>query len=1145
MVCLFFSITVQAQTTLDRQLPLHPFNPDSSYYLGDWVVAASITVEFAGDTLPPQSWNFNEQTGVLSFASFLRWGDMEQNATPIVSYEVYPLNFPRKYQPGKPVELDSSFFENPDLIKEEFSNEGASSSFTESNLRQSGSLSRGVIVGSNQDFALESGLNFELSGALTENININASLTDQSIPIQPDGTTQNLREFDKVFIQLKAPNSTLEMGDVDVSLQQSTFARLNRRLQGAAGATKTNFGDYNGAASVVRGTYKSMSFSGQDGVQGPYRLTGRNDQEFVIILAGTERVYVNGQQVQRGAENEYIIDYGLGEVIFTNNVLVKDETRIVIEYEYIDQDFNRTLVAAEGGDEFFGGKLKIGATVIRQADGDDLLSQQTLTQNDIELLQNAGDDLEGAVVSGARIATEEERDQFVLYAEIDTTLNGETYTIYEHRPESGESIYRVQFSKVGEGEGSYRRVSGKVNGLLYEWVGPGNGSYSPFRQLPAPQKQQMVAVKGSYTLSENVEVFGEWAASDFDANRFSPLDDGDNTDMAYESGLKISDVSTSLGKIDARFSRRYSGRQFQFFERTRDVEFDRKWNITRTAQSKEAINEAALSISPSEQTTIGGEFGWVERDRFSGVRQASSIYSAEAGILNVNYTQDWVQSEDQNLNQDGNWFRQNGTISKNWDVKSVGVTPYIAFEQEHRRQRNTLTDSLTQSSLSFYDIGPGLRMEFSDLKVDASLAFREEEGVLGNTLEDEATALEQRYRVQYRPSRFFETSNEIRLRDKQYTEAFEAEGNTNRRGLLIKSVTNYSTKTDRMDGEIYYEANTQRRALLQENYIEVGPEIGQFVWDDLNGDGVQQVDEFFPEVSSNEGTFIRQYLPSDELLPVIDLNVRLLNTFKPFTFFEDESWYKDISLRSRIDITENSTTEKLRDVYLLNLASFRNESNTVQGRLLWEQEVDLLRGVQKANLRIGYTENRSLNQRSAESIESYTDLLRLNTDYDLTDRIRILLEAQEGSNRSESSRLQNRNYDIKTISLKPGINATVNRSWNAGLELSYARKKDRFPADNVAATLFKISTTHRAYLWRKLQSNLRLELRSTTVEGNSSSYGNYELTEGTGEGRNLIWSLNSTYRASNLIRLSFTYDGRTVTNRPAIHTIKLVMSATF
>jgi hypothetical protein len=1135
------AITVQAQSTDSRQIVISPFNPDSAYFLADWVLPQSISIDINGESISPQNWSFDEQTGLLSFADV----EFGENAEAIISFEVYPFSIPRTFQPRKPIELDSSYFENPDSLNQQLEETHSQSSLGESNLRQSGSLSRGIIVGSNQDFALESGLNFELTGALTENININASLTDQSIPIQPDGTTQNLREFDKVFIQVEAPNITVEMGDVDISLDQSTFAQLNRRLQGAAGYVNSDYGDYTGAASVVRGTFKSMSFSGQDGVQGPYRLTGRNDEQFVIILAGTERVYINGQQVQRGAENEYIIDYGLGEVTFTNNLLIKDETRIVIEYEYVDQDFNRTMVAAEGGSEFLDGRLKIGATVIRQADGDDLLSQQTLTESDINLLQDVGDDLDGAVVSGARIATEEERDQFLLYAEIDTVFNGQTYTIYQNQPGSEDANYRVQFSNVGEGEGSYRRSSGQVNGLLYEWVGPGLGSYEPFRQLPAPQKQQMVALNGSFDLTKNIEVFGEWTASDFDANRFSSLDDGDNTDMAYESGLRVNSANSALGQINASVSRRYSGRRFQFFERTRDVEFDRKWNITRSTQSREEINEAKLSISPAEQTTIGGEFGLVERDQFSGLRQASNFTSSENGILDLSYNQDWVQSEDRFINQKGNWFRQNGSISRALETSPAIITPYIAFEQENREQRNTLTDSLTQISQNFYDIGPGLNVEFDNLELDASVAYREEEGVLDNKFQQEAKAFEQRYRLSYRPGVNFSTTNEVRFRDKQFTDAFEEEGRRNRQGLLVRSVTNYSTQSEFLDGEFFYEANTQRQALLQETYIEVGPEIGQYVWDDLNGDGTQQVDEFFLEVSPNEGTFIRQFLPSDELLPVIDLNVRLLNTIQPLIWTREDSWLSQIMIRSRVDITENSTTQNLKDVYLLNVSSFRNDSSTVQGRLLWEKELDLFNGVDRADLRLGYSENRSLNQRSTESIQSYTDLWFLNTSYDITNRIRLFFETQSSTNRSESSRLQNRNFDIKTLSFKPGINGTINRSWNAGLEISYAQKEDRFPVESVTADILKISTTHRMFLWQKLQSNARLEIRSTAVNGSSSSYGSYELTEGTGEGINLIWSLNSSYRASKLIRLSFNYDGRTVANRSNIHTIKLVMSATF
>ncbi|SMO43479.1 hypothetical protein [Gracilimonas mengyeensis] len=1139
-------VLVQAQSTIEQEMELRPAKTDSAYFLGEWVEPSSVRLLLNGDTLATNSWDFDEQTGLLKIQQ-----EFPAGSVVVVNFQSLPLSLKRSWQPLRPVEADSALFANPDSLGEELQGYSSDAITDLSNLRQSGSLSRGIIVGSNQDFSLESGLNFELSGALTENIDINASLTDQSIPIQPDGTTQNLREFDKVFIQLQAPSASVEMGDVDISLEQSTFAQLNRRLQGAAGYVESSYGDYSGAVSVVRGTYKSMNFSGQEGVQGPYRLTGRNDEEFVVILAGTERVFVNGQQVQRGADNDYVIDYGLGEITFTNKLLVKDETRIVVEYEYIDRDFNRTMVAAQGGDVLLDGRLKIGATVIRQADGDDLLSQQTLSEDDIAELRQVGDDVDQAVVSGASVATEEERQEFLLYTRVDSTINGEVVSIYEHRPGGSENIYRVRFSRVGENEGSYRRASGQANGLLYEWVGPGQGSYAPFRQLPAPQAQQMAAINGSFQVAPKIEVFGEWAVSDFDANRFSSIDDDDNTDLAYESGIKVDEVKSGIGEISARVSRRFSGDRFRYFERTREVEFDRKWNIIRTGQSREALNEAVVEVRPSLNTMVSGEIGTIDRQDFSGIRQGASVTSNEEGLLNVAYQQDWVQSEDEALASDGNWFRQNGNISKPLETGPVVITPYVRFEQENREQRDANSDSLLQVSQAFYEVGPGVRLDWQDFEINASVGYREQQAVLDNSLRDEATALEQHYRIRFSPSRFFETSNEVRLRDKTYTNAFRQEGRAGRQGLLIKSVTSYMDKKEVIDGEFFYQANTRRQALLQEAYVEVGPEIGQYVWDDLNDDGVQQIDEFFPEVSANEGTFVRQFLPSDEFFPVVDLNVRLINTIQPFANIagdediEDRPWWSGMRLRSRIDIRENSTTSNLADVYLLKLNTFRNDSNTVEGRLYWEKELDILPALDVADVRIGYSENRSLNRRSSESLRNYTNRLFLSSRYDLTGRLRLLLNSETSINSSKSSRLQNRNFDIQSMSVEPGIDATVNRSWSAALNVAYLNKEDRYPNQPVTANMIKVATTHRAWLWRKVQANLRLELRNTVIDGSSSTYGNYELTEGTGEGTNLIWSVGSTYQTNSLIRFSFNYDGRTVKNMPAIHTIKLVMSATF
>lgn len=1141
---LFSFQNVEAQTAIRSEKQLSPFNPDSVYWLGDWVLPETIKA-FTNDALLPNSvWQFDQALGSWSIRPGFR-DQLKDFISVRLEFEVYPFAIRRSYQNREIRSLDSSFYDiGNDSLSQELIRSSSQNAFDDSDLDQRGSLSRGIIVGTNQDFALESGLQFELSGQLTDDVSINASLTDRSIPIQPDGTTQNIREFDRVFIQLQSQNTTIEMGDVDVSFEQSLFARLNRRLQGAAGYTTTQYGDYNAVLSVVRGTFKSLSFEGQDGVQGPYRLTGRDGEEFVIVLAGTERVFINGQRVQRGEENDYIIDYGLGEVFFTNNLLIKDETRILIEYEYIDQNFNRTLVAAEAGEEFFDGKFKLGASVIRQADGDELLSQQSLTESDIAVLRGVGDNLDAAVVPGDRLA-EGEDDNNVRYAKVDTTVGGQTYEIFKNIPGSSQSIYIVRFSKVEDGTGSYRRVESSVNGLLYEWVGPNQGDYEPFRRLPAPEQQQMVAINSSFSLADNIELYGEWAASSYDKNRFSGLDDNDNNDFSYLSGFRIKEIDSGIGKISASVQRRYSGERFEYFERTKEVEFNRRWNISREIQTKEAINEATLQLQPSSNTILRGEYGFINRSNFNGYRQGANLQSMEKGFM-LNYDQDWVRSEDDVLDQKGDWFRQIGSIGKELFGK---WTPYVGFEQEKREERSLQNDSLLNSSFSFYEIGPGLRFNSGSLGIDANVVYRSENRVLENELQHQSTALEQRLSFNFRPNNYIGTQNKIAVRSKEFTKEFEQQGRANRRGLLIRSVTDYETESDFLNGQLFYEANTERRALLQEAYIEVGPELGQYVWIDSNEDGVQQIDEFFPELSPNEGIFVRQFLPSDDLFPVIDMKARFRNEIKPLKFLGDGTELNRIlsnmQLRSRIDITENSTTEELSDVYLLRLNTFRNDSTTVQGRLIWEKELDILPATQKADVRLGYNESRSLNQRSTESQELFSSLVYINSSYQIAERTRLSGDFTSGTNEAQSDQLASRNFDIRSTTITPGIETTINRSWQTSFSVSYASKIDREPIESVNARILKVTNSHRAFLFRKLQANARVELRNARVDGSSSSLGTFELTEGTGLGTNLIWSFTGSYRASELIRVSFNYDGRTVRDRPDIHTLKLVVSAVF
>ena len=94
---------------------------------------------------------------------------------------------------------------------------------TYTQLDKSGSVSRGISVGNNRDMSLTGGLNLQMSGKIAPNLWLAASLTDANIPIQPEGNTAQLSDFDKVFIQIYNNKISATLGDYQLSIRENPF----------------------------------------------------------------------------------------------------------------------------------------------------------------------------------------------------------------------------------------------------------------------------------------------------------------------------------------------------------------------------------------------------------------------------------------------------------------------------------------------------------------------------------------------------------------------------------------------------------------------------------------------------------------------------------------------------------------------------------------------------------------------------------------------------------------------------------------------------------------------------------------------------------------------------------------------------------
>ena len=87
---------------------------------------------------------------------------------------------------------------------------------------------------------MNSALNLQLEGQLAETIHLTAAISDQNVPFQPEGNTQQLQQFDRIFLTLTNPIWNLTAGDVVLRNKPDYFLRYYKNIQGAA--AEANFG---------------------------------------------------------------------------------------------------------------------------------------------------------------------------------------------------------------------------------------------------------------------------------------------------------------------------------------------------------------------------------------------------------------------------------------------------------------------------------------------------------------------------------------------------------------------------------------------------------------------------------------------------------------------------------------------------------------------------------------------------------------------------------------------------------------------------------------------------------------------------------------------------------------------------------------
>lgn len=1027
-------------------------------------------------------------------------------------------------------------------------------------LRRRGSISRGLVAGNRRDVSFESGLRMELAGEIAEGVEVQAVLTDASTPIQPEGTTQRLSDFDRVYVQLDTRRGQARLGDIDLAFTGTEFAPFVRKLQGAAVAAELPAagpvagGRVTVAGAAERGRFRSQDLAPAEGVQGPYRLLGEQGEEFVIVIAGSERVYLDGALLTRGESHDYVIDYATGELTFTPRRLITAERRITVEFEYTTHEFTRTLLGAEAEVQLWGRadgspRARLRTTVLREADGATFADELGLSEADLDLIAEAG--AGPAFRSGAERVPFDPESPFVLYARRDTVLAGETFEVYVPATAAADTVYRVRFSRVAPGTGQYARRGGAVNGILYEWVGPEGGDYLPVRLLPKPEMRQLVDLAGSIEPVEGLEVFGEMARSLHDPNRLAAI--GGEGGGAYHGGLRLAPLALGGGTLSGALAGRLREASFRAFDRIRPVEFNRQWNLARAGTGlagldtlREATAEGWIEWAASERTALRAEGGRIALgDLFEARRGAASLRLQEGAWPALSYRLDVVDSEDRIGGEAGRWLRQQGRLSR---PLGRALVPFVEVEHERRAQRVLGTDSLAATAFAFAEVRPGLEWAGEALTAGLRLGWREEQLPLEGRLAAASTAATLEADARYRAGDGFSSEARAAYRRRRVAEPFRLLGQEDAESVAVQWSSRWSPLARAVELNTVYEALTERAPVLQEVYLHVGPELGEYVWEDLNGDGVQQLDEFRLAATPLEGEYARVLVPGDELIPTVGAQGSLRLRLDPSRLWAEASGWRralaQVVSQTTLDVQERSEERDLLRVYLFRPSVLQQPETTLSGRFRVAQEFQLFRGSARYGGRLHGQHLRSTNRlatglerRLAESVEAEAQAQLLAP---LTLRLRGSLERND----SESP-FAARAFDIR------GVKAEPEATWRfspfvaltGGLRL--ARNRDAAGAGREARVLI-VPLSLRLQAAHRLQASVRAERADVSVSGPEAvGQALFELTERRGPGTSYLWTVSGDYGINRYLRASLLYEGRAPAGVPVIHNVRFQLSAVF
>jgi hypothetical protein len=1093
--------------------------------------------------------------------AILYWKTRPSTDSVLISYRTFPFKLNSVVQRLSYDSVMNNVYLKPFEFRQD--NDVQTGLLDFGNIQANGSLGRELSFGNNQDAVVNSNFQLQLNGMLKDSIQIAAAITDNNLPVQPDGTTQQLNEFDQVYLQFKKHNWELNFGDIDIRQNQMYFLNFYKRLRGFSFQTTNTLSSKSQSTTLVSGSIAKGKFTRNifdrttttnlEGNQGPYRLRGANNEFFFIVLANTERVYLDGELLQRGEDQDYIINYNTAEVTFMPKRMITKDSRIQIEFEYADRNYlNANLYVNQ---EFsINNRLKLRVGAFNNNDAKNSQINQTLDAKQRQFLFNVGDSVQSIYYPSITIDSFS-RDK-LLYEKVYYSNGIFTDSFYRYSVDSSKAKYNLSFTDLGEGSGNYVADFNGANGKVYKFIEPVNGikqgRYEPVMVLVAPKKQQLISVGAEYQFDKNNVLKTEFALSNYDVNTFSSKNGGDDVGLAarfqYTNTVPLSTSKKSF--LISSLDYEHTQQKYKPLERLRFVEFSREWGLP--LQLNPATEDIIRLSSQYKNNTSSLTY------QFMGYQRSEGDHYK--GFQNI--VQQTLNSKGWSLNNQlaltsfsyfngapgkGKYFRPVFDVSRQFK-HLASMRLGFRYAMENNEVRNPSTDTLSATSFSFDNYTAYLKSDESKKnKFGISFFTRSDKYPL--------------YKELIRGDRSYNTNVEMQLLQNQHHQVLLS---TTYRVLKVYNKLVSQQKDERtilgrteylvnefkglVTGNVLYELGTGQEQRRDYAYFEVPAGQGEYTWIDYNNDGIAQLNEFETAIYRDQAKYIRIFTPTNVFVKANYTTVNYSLALNPKAVIKQDgkkfgkfvsrfnfqtSMQKSKKNIARGDFEFNPFKSNVLDTSLLTLnTSFLNSISFNRYSTKWGLDFSNVQNTGKALLTYGYESRKQ---------EDWLAKLRIN----LSNTFTFDVNNRKGFLALYTPSFGNRNYELNIYSAEPRISFVRGTVFRIQASYKLESKKNNPAFGGEKSTSNSLNLESKYNVLQNSSINARFTYSNIQYKGSTNTTVSYIILDALLPGSNYLWYLEFTKRLFGNLELNLQYDGRKPGSARAIHTGRASVRALF